>query len=191
MKNISEKIKLIFTLYWAFFKMGLFTFGGGLTMLPLLEKTLVEEKKWITTEEILDYYAISQTTPGVIAVNVATFVGYKKCGIIGGIFATLGVISPSLIIITLIAEFISNFEDIAWVQKALKGINVTVAALLTSISVNLCKKSIKYWWCAVIFMLSFISMYFFHVHALILTFSSCIAGAIIHVLKTHAGENKK
>ena len=123
-------MKLLWDLYATWFKMGLFTFGGGMAMLPIIEREVVEKHKWATEEEILEYYAIGQCTPGIIAVNTATFVGYYQKGVIGGIAATLGVISPSFIIISLIARLISNFSELAVVQHALKGINVAVCMLL-------------------------------------------------------------
>ena len=104
-----ERIKNLFQLYWSFFKIGGLTFGGGLSMLPMLERELVQRRKWVTEEEILDFYAIGQSTPGIIAVNTATFVGYKKEKILGGIFATLGMISPSIIVISLVAAFFEMF----------------------------------------------------------------------------------
>ena len=104
-----ERIKNLFQLYWSFFKIGGLTFGGGLSMLPMLERELVQRRKWVTEEEILDFYAIGQCTPGIIAVNTATFVGYKKEKILGGIFATLGMISPSIIVISLVAAFFEMF----------------------------------------------------------------------------------
>uniref|UniRef100_UPI00388F4185 chromate transporter n=1 Tax=Treponema sp. TaxID=166 RepID=UPI00388F4185 len=100
------RIKMILNLYWSFLKIGGLTFGGGLTMLPMLEHELVKKNKWITEEELLDCYAIGQCTPGIIAVNTATFVGYKKEKVLGGIFATLGMITPSLVIITVAAMFL-------------------------------------------------------------------------------------
>ena len=104
-------MKILLQLFIIFARIGGFTFGGGYAMLPMLQKELVENKGWTTNEELIDYYAIGQCTPGVIAVNVATFVGYKTKGVLGGIFATLGMITPSLIIVGLIAAFISGFQD--------------------------------------------------------------------------------
>ena len=103
-------IKEICELVVSFFKIGIMTFGGGYAMLPMLQRELVENRKWVTEEEILNYFAIGQCTPGVIAVNTATFVGYKRCKIPGAIFATIGVVLPSMIIITIIAAVLSNFE---------------------------------------------------------------------------------
>ena len=101
-------MKVLWDLYATWFKMGLFTFGGGMAMLPIIEREVVQKHKWATEEEILDYYAIGQCTPGIIAVNTATFVGYYQKGVIGGIAATLGVISPSFIIISFLLNFFCN-----------------------------------------------------------------------------------
>lgn len=136
-------MKVLFQLYIAWFKMGLFTFGGGYAMLPMIQKEVIEKYKWASEDEIMEYYAIGQCTPGIIAVNTATFVGYYQKGIIGGIVATLGVVTPSFIIIVLIASLISNFMEIEMVGHALKGINVAVCALMFTSIQNLWKKNIK------------------------------------------------
>ena len=136
-------MKTYIELFWAFFQIGALTFGGGYTMLPMIQKEIVEKHKWATEEEILDYFAISQLTPGVIAVNTATFVGYKTKGILGGIFATLGVVFPSVVIITIIAAFLKNFMDLEIVQHAFAGIRVAVCVLITIAIIKLAKKNIK------------------------------------------------
>ena len=179
----SSLIKDIFDLYFTFFKIGSVTFGGGYAMLPILERTLVDKKHWTTNDALLDYYAISQATPGVIAVNVSTFVGFYRRGILGGIFATLGVITPSIIVITLIAEFISNFEDIIWVQKALLGINVAVAALLTYSVFNITKKNLKRWWNIFFYAASFVSVYFFKVHSVFVILASVLVGILLYFVQ--------
>ena len=99
-------------LFLTFAKMGVMTFGGGYAMLPILQKEVVQKKKWASDEEIMDYFAIGQCTPGIIAVNTATFIGYKVKGVVGAIVSTLGVVCPSVIIITLIAACLTNFQDI-------------------------------------------------------------------------------
>ena len=126
MKHFKE----LWALFVAFFKIGLLTFGGGYAMLPMIEKEVVERHKWATLDEVMDYFAISQCTPGVIAVNSATFIGYKTKGILGGIVATLGVITPSIIIITLIATVLNSFYDNKYVKAAFQGIGVAVCAVL-------------------------------------------------------------
>ena len=130
-------MKVLLDLYTAWFKMGLFTFGGGYAMLPMIQKEAIEKYHWATEDEIMDYYAVGQCTPGVIAVNTATFVGYKIKGVIGGIVATLGVISPSLIIIFLISSLITNFSSVPVVQNALNGIQVAVCVLMLKAIINL------------------------------------------------------
>ena len=158
-----EKKKLLQTLlelYAAFFRTGLFTFGGGLAMMPMLQKELIEKKHWLTDEDLIDYYAIGQSTPGIIAVNVATFVGYRQAGVLGGIIATLGIISPSIIIITILAGTINSISEYPKVQAALKGINVAVAALLTTVIIKFAKKTIKNVW-NVLFMLAAFALIFF------------------------------
>ena len=129
-------------LYTTFFRIGILTFGGGLTMLPLLKYELVESKKWITEERLLDCYAIGQCTPGIIAVNTATYVGYLRKGVLGGIIATLGMVSPSVLIITVVATFLQNFMEVAIIQHALMGIRGAVCALMLNTVVSLAKKSL-------------------------------------------------
>ena len=130
-------------LFRRFFTIGLFTFGGGYSMIPMLERELVDNAKWITRDELMDYFAISQCTPGVIAVNTATFVGRKVNGFWGALFATLGVVAPSVLVITLIAAFLSNFNEYPVVIYAFNGIRIAVAALIISAVVKLIKSAVK------------------------------------------------
>ena len=130
-------------LFVAFFKIGLFTFGGGYAMLPMLQREVQDRHGWVTEEEILDYYAIGQCTPGVIAVNTATFVGTKLAGALGGAVATFAVVLPSLIIITLISTVLRSFSSYPLVQNAFAGIRVAVAALVVSSVWKLYRKSVK------------------------------------------------
>jgi len=136
-------MRRLLELFVAFFKIGLFTFGGGYAMLPMLQKEVVDKHKWATEEELLDYYAIGQCTPGVIAVNTATFVGTSQKGAMGGAVATVAVVCPSLIIITLISTVLQNFAQYTAVQHALAGIRVAVAALVLSSVLKLYKKGVK------------------------------------------------
>lgn len=133
----------LWKLYALFFKMGLFTFGGGYAMLPILQKEAVEKQKWITEEELLNYYSIGQCTPGIIAVNAASFIGYKLRKICGLISATLGVISPSLIIIVLVAALLRQYMDNPYVQQAFGGIRICVIALIINTVWDMWKKGIK------------------------------------------------
>ncbi len=129
-------------LFLTFARIGGLTFGGGYAMLPMLQKEVVESRGWATEEELMDYYAIGQCTPGVIAVNTATFVGKSTAGIAGGIVATLGVVFPSLVIITLIAAFLMNFAELAIVKNAFAGIRVCVCLLIFNAVMKLLKKSV-------------------------------------------------
>ena len=133
-------------LFLTFARIGGLTFGGGYAMLPMLQKEVVEKRGWATEEELMDYYALGQCTPGIIAVNTATFGGHKVKGTWGSIIATLGVVAPSIVIITVIAMVLENFMDIVWVQNAFAGIRVAVCALITASVVKLFKTNVKKHW---------------------------------------------
>ena len=136
-------MKQLLKIYWVFAQMGACCFGGGYAMLSLLQRIIVEQYHWATEEELMDYYAIGQCTPGVIAVNTSTFIGHKLAGIPGGIVATLGFISPSLLIITIIAAFLENFASNPIVSHGLAGIRVCVCVLILDSVLKLGKKSVK------------------------------------------------
>lgn len=178
-----SKIKLNLELFWSFFKIGGMTFGGGLTMLPMLEHELVQKKEWVSEEELLDCYAIGQCTPGIIAVNTATFVGYKKNKISGGIFATLGMIFPSILIITIIAMFLKNFMDNIWFQHALQGVRGVVCALLCNTVINLCKKSLKNLFTELVFLAVLLLGFFTKIPTIILVLLAAATGIIADLIK--------
>lgn len=121
---------MLLKLFLTFAKIGVMTFGGGYAMLPILQREVVEKNDWATDEELADYFAIGQCTPGVIAVNTATFIGHKMAGPIGGILATLGVVFPSVVIISLLAGVIQQFSHLAIVKNAFGGIRVCVCVLI-------------------------------------------------------------
>ncbi|MBO5116805.1 MAG: chromate transporter [Treponema sp.] len=174
-----DKIKNLFNLYFSFAKIGTFTIGGGLAMMPMMQSELIEKRKWITDEELIDYYAVGQSTPGIVAVNVATFVGYKQMGIIGGIFATLGMVTPSLVIIMILASLINSINDFPIIQKALKGINVAVAALLTSTIINFMKKTIKKFTNAIFMMISFLLVFVFKLPSFWIILFALLIGVVL------------
>ena len=147
----AQEVKSLETLFFTFFKIGLFTFGGGYAMLPILQRELVDNKGWATEEELADYYAVGQCTPGVIAVNTATFVGYNRLGWLGGIVATLGVVFPCLVIIMAIAAFLSNFMHLNVVVHAFNGVRAGVVALILSSVLKLLKTSLVDWKTRVIY----------------------------------------
>lgn len=132
----------LWQLFWTFAKMGAVTFGGGMAMLPILQVEIVDKHHWATNDELTDYYAIGQCTPGIIAVNTATFIGQKRCGNIGGIVATLGVVFPSLVIIIFLAAFLSNFASIQAVKDAFAGIRVAVVVLIFNAIKKLAKGAV-------------------------------------------------
>lgn len=171
-------MKELWELFAIFFKMGSFTFGGGYAMLPIIQEEIVNKRKWATDEEILDYYAIGQSTPGIIAVNTATFIGYNQKGIIGGIIATLGIVSPSIIIITIIAAFFKNFQDYAIVQHAFAGIRVVVAALIFNTVLKMYKDSVKDWVGIFLFVASFLLLVFLDITQIIVIIISAIVGIV-------------
>lgn len=135
-------MNILLDMFLTFAKVGVMTFGGGYAMLPILQREVVDNKGWATEEELMDYFAIGQCTPGVIAVNTATFIGQKNKGTIGGIFATLGVVFPSLLIISALAGVIEAFSHIGWVQNAFGGIRVCVCVLILNAVVKLMKKAV-------------------------------------------------
>lgn len=134
-------MKAYFELIVSFFKTGLFTFGGGLAMLPIIKAEIVDKRKWITEEELFDFYTVSQCTPGIIVVNTATFCGYRFKGFLGAVTATIAVIAPSILVITLIAALLNNFMDNSYLSNAFVGIRLGICALLLNLSFDLCKKN--------------------------------------------------
>lgn len=135
-------MKRYLEIFLTFAKIGVMTFGGGMTMLPILQREIIDHKGWADEAELMDYYAISQCTPGIIAVNISTFIGQKLNGIPGGILATLGVVFPSLVIITVLAGVITNFSHLEAVRNAFAGIQVSVCVLIFNAAVKLLKKSV-------------------------------------------------
>ena len=132
----------LLALFLAFARVGVMTFGGGYAMIPILEREIVDRHGWASSEELMDYYAVGQCTPGVIAVNTATFIGKKTAGTLGGIAATLGVVFPSLVIICVIAGILTNFADIPAVKSAFAGIRVCVCVLIFNAVVKLWKSAV-------------------------------------------------
>ncbi len=133
----------LLSLFLSFAKVGVLTFGGGYAMIPILEREIVDRRGWASSEELMDYYAVGQCTPGVIAVNTATFIGYKVAGNLGGIMATLGVVFPSLVIITLIAGILTNFADVPAVKSAFAAIRACVCVLIFNAVLKLWKSAVK------------------------------------------------
>ena len=172
-------MKELINLFKAFAKVGVLTFGGGYAMLPILQREIVEKNNWATDEEIMDYYAIGQCTPGVIAVNTATFIGQKNKGVIGGIVATLGVIFPSIVIITIVAAFISNFSDLPVVKNAFAGVRVCVCVLILNAVIKLWKSSVVDKATLVIFLGVFLGSALTDLSPIIFVLITAIAGIVV------------
>lgn len=166
-------------MFLTFARIGGLTFGGGYAMLPILQREVVEKRGWATENELSDYYAIGQCTPGIIAVNVATFIGNKRRGILGGIVATLGVVFPSLVIITLIAAFLQNFADLEIVKHAFAGVRVGVCVLVFNAVVKLWKKAVIDIPAFVIFAIIVLLMVFLDVSPVLLVLAAGVAGIVV------------
>ena len=173
----------LWEMFITFAKVGVMTFGGGYAMLPILQREVVENKGWATDEELTDYFAIGQCTPGVIAVNTATFIGQKKKGIIGGIFTTLGVVFPSLIIISLLAGVIEAFSHIVWVQHAFGGIRVCVCVLIFNAVLKLWKSAVKDAWGLVIFLCVLAASVLLDLSPVVYVLFAAVAGILIKSLE--------
>ena len=170
---------ILFDLFKTFCRIGGLTFGGGYAMLPMLQKEVVDERKWATNDELLDYYAVGQATPGIIAVNTATFVGCKVKGIWGAFFATLGVVFPSFVIILVIASFLQNFSKYVIVQNAFSGIRVAVGVLILNAIIGLLKKSVVNKISTVIFIVTCLFGIVLNISPIYIVIAACIIGILI------------
>lgn len=175
-------LNLHLDLFLTFARIGACTFGGGYAMLPVLQLEVVEKRGWTTEDELMDYYAIGQCTPGVIAVNTATFIGYRKCGISGAVCATAGMITPSLLIIMAIAASLQHFADLPVVQNAFSGIRIAVCALVTQSVWKLARKSVVDLPTAAILLVTFSAIAFFGVSPVAMVLVAGAAGILIGLL---------
>ncbi|MDO4939013.1 MAG: chromate transporter [Lachnospiraceae bacterium] len=189
-------------LFLTFAKIGVMTFGGGMAMLPMLEREVVENKGWCTEEELMDYFAIGQCTPGIIAVNTATFIGKKMgsalgcrdaakntsqnelCGILGGIIATLGMVFPSIVIITVLSAIITQVQDIAWINHAFAGIRICVCILIINAAIKLGKKALVNLPTVIIFIVVFLGAVFTDLSPVIFVILAALAGILLQVKKS-------
>ncbi|NLD59934.1 MAG: chromate transporter [Clostridiales bacterium] len=183
-------MKELLSMFAAFFRIGLFTFGGGYSMLPMLEREVVVRHSWATMDEVLDYFAISQCTPGIIAVNTATFVGYKRRGVVGGIFSALGVIMPSLLVILAIAALLTNFMHIELIQYAFGGIRIAVGALILGTVIKLSRSAVKQWWHALLCVAAFAASAVFKLNTIIIVATTIACAVACHFLLGMRGGKK-
>jgi Chromate transport protein ChrA len=191
MDNEPEKKESLWTLFFTFMKIGVMTFGGGYAMLPLLQREVVTNHNWCSDSDILDYFAVGQCTPGIIAVNTSTFVGYKTRGNLGGIIATLGFVAPSMIIIGLLVPVLNAFQDNPYVVLALDGIRVAVCALITTAVLKLAKKSIVDVWTFILAIVTLVAMLIWSPSPVIFVIIAIAYGILISLLKAKAEAKKK
>lgn len=179
----GEDIMLYLDLFWTFFKLGLFTFGGGYAMIGQLKDIVVERKKWVTEDELLEICAIAESTPGPVAINLSTYIGYKKHKLLGSLLATLGVVLPSFIVIFIISLFLEAFMQNIWVKYAFVGINACVAFLIIKAGIEMFISLKKSWWQILITVIVIILMIVFEL--LDINFSSIyliLIGAFLGII---------
>ena len=171
-------MKKLLQIFWTFFKIGAFTFGGGYAMIPLIQREAVENRKWVTDEDILDIVAIAESTPGPIAINSATFVGYRAGGILGSAFATFGVVLPSFVIILALSFVLNQFQNVIAVQYAFRGIQAGVLALLFKALYTMYKKSPKGWVSYVVIGASFLLTALLKVNVIFVIIGCAVFGLV-------------
>ena len=181
--SAAEKKAGLWALFWTFAKIGVMTFGGGYAMLPILEREIVDNRHWASDEDLANYFAIGQCTPGVIAVNTATFIGHKTRGPLGGIVATLGVVFPSIVIITSLAGIIARFSANPYVQKAFLGIRVCVCVLIFNAIVKLWKSSVDGKLTFLIFLVVALLSVFLDVSPVIIVLADVAFGLILEIIR--------
>jgi chromate transporter len=179
----NKNAKILWEIFTTFFKIGAFTIGGGYAMLPLIEKEVVDHKKWVEEEEIVDIFAIVQSVPGVIAINTSMFVGYKVAKIKGAISAALGVILPSFLLILGIYYVMAGIKDNVFIEKAFEGVRAGVTALILLTAIKLSKKTIKSYVSAIIAIISFILIVFFEIQVVLLIIAGGLVGYIMYALR--------
>ncbi|MGI6777932.1 MAG: chromate transporter [Acetivibrionales bacterium] len=179
----SKKISKLLKMFFVFFKIGAFTIGGGYAMLPLIEKEVVENQKWIEEKEIIDVFAIVQSVPGVIAINSSIYLGYRIAGLAGALAAALGVILPSFVVILIIAFMLFSFNENIYIQKAFGGIRAGVTAMIGLTAVKLGKSVIKDKAGVILAAASFIAIVVFDIHAIFTILAGGLAGYLIYGLR--------
>ena len=180
-------MKKLLKLFWIFFKIGAFTFGGGYAMIPLIEREMVEKQKWISGDEFIDMFTVAESVPGAIAINTSIFTGYKVAGFWGAIVAVFGVALPSFLIITIIAAVFSQFQDLPLVKAAFEGIRAAVVALITVSGIKIAKSAIKNKIDMLITLVAFVLLVFVDVHAIVLIILGAIAGLLMSWHAAKAG----
>jgi len=183
--------RILLELFLTFFKIGAVTFGGGLAMLPILDRELCQKKGWVSQDELIDYYAVGQATPGIIAVNVATFCGHKLKGSLGGAVATLAVVAPSVIVISLLASWINTIDQVPVIKKALMGVNVAVAANMSFSIIKLFKKTVVSVLALFLFAAAFCLIFFFKANVVLVIFCAALLGCALYFVSEWRNKRKR
>lgn len=176
-------MKELMDMFFTFCRIGGFTFGGGYAMLPMLQREVVEAHHWATEDELMDYFAIGQCTPGIIAVNTATFVGYKNKGVKGAIFATAGVVFPSFVIVMVIAAFLNNFSQLVMVQHAFGAIRVVVGVLILNAVIKMWQKTVVDKLCGALAIIAFLVSVIISPSPVLIVLAAGVLGILIPVIK--------
>ena len=176
---MKGKLKLLWELFYTFFKIGLFTFGGGYAMIPLIEREVVEGKKWISSDDVLDMLAIAESTPGPLAVNSATFVGCRMAGVLGSAVATIGLAIPSVVIICIISLFLTEFKENVWFQHVFRGIRSGVLVLMMNAIIKFAKKCPKLWYVYVVIAAAFVVAAFTEIDIAFILLAGGLFGIIL------------
>lgn len=185
---MQPKWKVLLQVFLSFFKIGAFTFGGGYAMIPLIQNEAVEKRHWVTDEDILEVVAIAESTPGPIAINSATFVGYKAAGVLGSVCATLGIVLPSFVIILLLSFVLRQFQEVQAVQYAFQGIRAGVLALLVKALWTMYKKSPKGWPAYVVMGGSFLLTTVLDVNVLFVIIGCAVFGFVTSLMLERRGK---
>jgi chromate transporter len=179
----NKRFKVLLDLFLTFFKIGMFTIGGGMAMIPVIEREIVDKKKYIDKEEIIDAFAVSQSLPGVIAINSAIYVGYRIAGFLGAVASTLGVVLPSFIIILAIAILFTNITGNVWVDKALTGVKAGVAGVIVTAIIRIGKRIIRNVFAIVLAIIAFILAAVFDVSIVIIVLAGALSGYLYYGIR--------
>ncbi|MGI6567568.1 MAG: chromate transporter [Limnochordia bacterium] len=183
-KARGQGIGLLLEIFVTFCRVGAFTFGGGLAMLPLFEKEVIEKKGWITQEDILDIYAISQSLPGVIAVNASTFIGYRLAGVPGAAAAVAGMMAPSLLVIIAIASIFVQFRENYYVAKAFRGVRAAVTALIFLAAYRIGRATLKEAFSWIVAVTAFLVIFLTNIHVIYVILAGALLGIVVSKLRT-------
>ncbi len=185
----KEKLKTMMELFLSFFRIGAFTFGGGYAMIPLIQAEVVEKKKWLTDKDILDIIAISESTPGPISINAATFIGYKTCGFWGAFCATFGLVLPSVVIISLLSMVLGLVENNKIVQYAFAGIRAGVLALMIKALISMYKQCPKNLFSYIVLALAFLVVTIFSINVIYVVIGCGVIGLVHSLIVTRRNKN--